>query len=46
MTHVIATVSLTPSVRERFIVLTDELSPGVITCDIPFLYVLMPMRIE
>jgi DNA polymerase III subunit beta len=25
--------------------LTDDLSPGVIKCDIPFLYVLMPMRI-
>jgi len=25
--------------------MTDELSPGVIKCDIPFLYVLMPMRI-
>ena len=26
--------------------LTDELSPGVIKCDIPFLYVLMPMRVS
>ena len=26
--------------------LTDDLSPGVIKCDIPFLYVLMPMRIN
>ncbi len=26
--------------------LTDELSPGVIKCDIPFLYVLMPMRVD
>ena len=26
--------------------LTDELSPGVIKCDLPFLYVLMPMRIN
>jgi len=25
---------------------TDELSPGVIKCDLPFLYVLMPMRIN
>ncbi len=25
---------------------TDELSPGVIKCDIPFLYVLMPMRVS
>jgi DNA polymerase-3 subunit beta len=25
--------------------LTDDLSPGVIKCEIPFLYVLMPMRI-
>ena len=30
---------------EIFVELTDELSPGVIKCDIPFLYVLMPMRI-
>jgi len=29
---------------EVAIELTDELSPGVIKCDIPFLYVLMPMR--
>ncbi len=26
--------------------MTDELSPGVIKCDIPFLYVLMPMRVD
>jgi len=26
--------------------MTDELSPGVLKCDIPFLYVLMPMRIS
>ena len=26
--------------------LTDDLSPGVIKCDIPFLYVLMPMRVS
>jgi DNA polymerase-3 subunit beta len=26
--------------------LTDSLSPGVIKCDIPFLYVLMPMRVD
>jgi len=26
--------------------LTDDLSPGVIKCDAPFLYVLMPMRIS
>jgi DNA polymerase-3 subunit beta len=32
-------------VDEVFLELTDELSPGVIKCDIPFLYVLMPMRI-
>lgn len=31
---------------EIFIELTDDLSPGVIKCDIPFLYVLMPMRIS
>lgn len=30
---------------EIFIELTDDLSPGVMKCDIPFLYVLMPMRI-
>jgi len=29
---------------EIFIELTDDMSPGVIKCDIPFLYVLMPMR--
>lgn len=26
--------------------LTDDLSPGVLKCDIPFLYVLMPMRVS
>jgi len=31
---------------EVFIELTDDLSPGVIKCDTPFLYVLMPMRIS
>jgi len=31
---------------EVFLELTDELSPGVIKCSIPFLYVLMPMRVE
>jgi DNA polymerase-3 subunit beta len=31
---------------EIFVELTDELSPGVIKCDIPFLYVLMPMRVS
>lgn len=31
---------------EIVIELTDELSPGVIKCDIPFLYVLMPMRVS
>jgi len=31
---------------EVYIELTDELSPGVIKCDIPFLYVLMPMRLS
>ena len=30
---------------EIYFELTDDLSPGVIKCDIPFLYVLMPMRI-
>lgn len=29
---------------EIFIELTDDLSPGVVKSDIPFLYVLMPMR--
>ncbi len=29
---------------EVFIELTDDLSPGVVKSDIPFLYVLMPMR--
>ena len=31
---------------EVFIEMTDELSPGVLKCDIPFLYVLMPMRVS
>jgi len=31
---------------EIAIELTDSLSPGVIKCDIPFLYVLMPMRVD
>jgi len=31
---------------EVYLELTDELSPGVIKCDTPFLYVLMPMRIS
>lgn len=31
---------------EIYVELTDDLSPGVIKCDIPFLYVLMPMRIN
>jgi DNA polymerase-3 subunit beta len=30
---------------EIYFELTDEISPGVIKCDIPFLYVLMPMRV-
>jgi len=30
---------------EVYLELTDELSPGVVKCNIPFLYVLMPMRI-
>jgi DNA polymerase-3 subunit beta len=30
---------------EIYIELTDELSPGVIKCDVPFIYVLMPMRV-
>lgn len=31
---------------EIYIELTDDLSPGVIKCDMPFIYVLMPMRIN
>lgn len=31
---------------EVYVELTDDLSPGVIKSDIPFLYVLMPMRIS
>lgn len=31
---------------EIYFEMSDELSPGVIKCDIPFLYVLMPMRIS
>jgi len=31
---------------EVAIELTDDLSPGVIKCDLPFLYVLMPMRVS
>ena len=31
---------------EIFVELTDDLSPGVIKSDIPFLYVIMPMRIS
>jgi DNA polymerase III subunit beta len=31
---------------EIYVELTDELSPGVIKCDIPFIYVLMPMRVS
>ena len=31
---------------EVFFELTDELSPGVLKCDVPFIYVLMPMRIS
>ncbi len=31
---------------EVFMELTDDLSPGVLKCDIPFLYVLMPMRVS
>lgn len=30
---------------EVYLELTDELSPGVLKCDVPFLYVLMPMRV-
>lgn len=31
---------------EIYLELVDDLSPAVIKCDIPFLYVLMPLRIE
>ena len=31
---------------EIYIELSDDLSPGVVKCDIPFLYVLMPMRVS
>ena len=31
---------------EIYFELTDELSPGVMKCDLPFLYVLMPMRVN
>ena len=34
------------SADEIFIELTDELSPGVIKSDVPFLYVIMPMRVS
>jgi DNA polymerase-3 subunit beta len=30
---------------EIFMELTDDMSPGVMKCDMPFLYVLMPMRV-
>ena len=26
--------------------ISDDLSPGVVKCDAPFLYVLMPMRVR
>jgi DNA polymerase-3 subunit beta len=31
---------------EVFFEMTDELSPGVLKCDVPFIYVLMPMRVS
>ena len=31
---------------EVYLELTDELSPGVIKGDMPFLYVIMPMRVN
>ena len=31
---------------EIYIEFTDDVSPGVIKCDIPFVYVLMPMRLD
>lgn len=30
---------------EVYVELTDDLSPGVLKCDVPFIYVLMPMRV-
>lgn len=32
--------------EEVYLELTDDLSPGVVKCDTPFLYVLMPMRMS
>jgi DNA polymerase-3 subunit beta len=31
---------------EIYVELTDDLSPGVIKCEVPFVYVLMPMRVS
>ncbi len=31
---------------EVFLEITDEISPAVFKCDLPFLYVLMPMRLD
>jgi DNA polymerase-3 subunit beta len=31
---------------EIYVELTDELSPAVLKCDVPFIYVLMPMRVS
>ena len=31
---------------EVYLEVTDDLSPGVLKCDAPFLYVLMPMRMS
>jgi len=31
---------------EIYVELIDDISPGVIKCDVPFIYVLMPMRIS
>jgi DNA polymerase-3 subunit beta len=31
---------------EIYLEVTDDLSPGVIKCDTPFLYVIMPMRMS
>ena len=35
-----------PNNDEIYVELSDDLSPGVLKCDIPFLYVLMPMRVS
>ena len=39
-------IRLTLAKDQVFLELTDELSPGVVKADVPFLYVLMPMRMS